>query len=44
MDTHPITLAFRGENQEIEKQFQDHYFTSSLNQIRVVLLIGAAFF
>jgi two-component system, sensor histidine kinase and response regulator len=32
-----FTLAFRGD---IEKAFQDHYYSNTLNQVRVALLLG----
>ena len=37
-----LTLAFCGRHAQLEAHFQDHYFLSTLNQIRIA--IGAAFF
>ena len=36
-----FTLAFSGRHAQLEPLFQDHYFRSTLNQIRIA--IGAAF-
>ncbi len=43
MKTHPITLAFIGPHRSLEPHFREHYFESSLRQVRISLLVAVVF-
>jgi CheY-like chemotaxis protein len=43
MRIHPLTLNFNGPHQVLESAFRQHYFQSTLRQVRIAL-VAAAFF
>ena len=43
MKTHPISLAFIGPHQSLEPHFREHYFESSLRQVRISLFVAVIF-